>query len=917
MILNGNQRGGAKDLALHLMKDENEIVELHELRGFMSSDLMGALNEIYAISRATQCSQFMYSLSLNPPPHETVDNDAFKSAIEEAEKRLGLQGQPRAIVFHEKHGRRHAHVVWSRIDIDTMTAQRMSYDREILTTYSRELFLEHSWEVPKGLINRKDRNPTNYTHAEYQQAQRMKKNAAEIKRIFQEAWEQSDSRISFEHALAEKGYYLARGDKGRYVAVDIHGEIYSVPKQLPKGINTKHVRAKLGESEHLPSIDEVRQRLAQQHSLSPEEAQQPEKRKAITPQAALEHVMRYHAAFTRKMAERSLYARVKNESARQTLIDDMLKLDDLKSIGTRDNQPVYSTGEMMTLEQSICDMAASMADHHTHHVHYGIKAEAISNLNATLYQKTHGNAYLSDEQRAAITHMTQDQQLSLLVGVAGAGKTTIMAGAKDAYESQGYRVRGAAPSGIAASGLKEIGMNASTLHSLEYRIEKAQELMDEQEGKPLSPKQREFTQSTMLTSKDVLIVDEAGMVSAKQLVRVMELCQQSGAKLVLVGDPEQLQSIEAGAAFRTLLERHDAAHISEVRRQNTGWQRDATIALSQGNTANALRAYQKHDCLHHGNTRSDAKEKLVADMMASYRKNPNAQRLVLAYTRKDVADLNTMIKAEMVSSGAVSDHTIDVQVTMTDGDVEYQAQQEFAVGDRLLFRENDSTLGVMNGSFGTLRDVTDGRFSVELDSGNTVSFSTDEYNHLQLGYATTIHKSQGMTVDECFVLATPHFDKHTSYVAMSRHKQTMRIYASKEDFKNHGRLCRTLGKDSDALSTLDFTDRQPSQKRSWFQRIAERWKNSRQKQSENDDRSSHLEPEHQPDAWIASQQRPASLQERNRMLTKMQQRRQPDKAMKQQYIRALRDQFMQEVHSTQSVESDHEQNHDHGPSFER
>jgi len=165
MILNGNQRGGAKDLALHLIKTENEVVQLHELRGFMSSDLMGALNEIYAISQGTQCSQYMYSLSLNPPPNE----------IEDAETRLGLQGQPRAIVFHEKNGRRHAHCVWSRIDIQTMTARQMSYDREILTTLSRDLFLEHGWGMPKGLINRKDRNPANYTHAQHQQAQRVGK----------------------------------------------------------------------------------------------------------------------------------------------------------------------------------------------------------------------------------------------------------------------------------------------------------------------------------------------------------------------------------------------------------------------------------------------------------------------------------------------------------------------------------------------------------------------------------------------------------------------------------------------------------------------------------------------------------------------------------------------------------------------
>ena len=101
MILNGNQRGGAKNLALHLLKDENERVEIHELRGFISRNLIGALNEMYAVSRGTRCRQFMYSLSLNPPKHEVASIDDFEVAIERAEKRLNLEGQPRAIVFHE------------------------------------------------------------------------------------------------------------------------------------------------------------------------------------------------------------------------------------------------------------------------------------------------------------------------------------------------------------------------------------------------------------------------------------------------------------------------------------------------------------------------------------------------------------------------------------------------------------------------------------------------------------------------------------------------------------------------------------------------------------------------------------------------------------------------------------------------
>ncbi len=920
MILNGNQRGGAKDLALHLMKTENEVVELHEMRGFVSRDLMGALNEIYAVSRGTKCSQYMYSLSLNPPKDADVSVAEFEDAIEQAEKRLGLQGQARAVVFHEKNGRRHVHVVWSRIDLKTMTARQMSHDREKLTTLSKELFLQHNWDMPDGLKNRKDRDPTNYTHAEHQQAQRVKKNAADIKHHFQEAWAQSDSRITFEHALAEKGYYLARGDTGRFVTIDIHGEIYSVAKMLPKGINTKHVRARLVDEAELPSLDQVRAMLAEQqkpHVPDKEVTVAPKPAKTtLTPDKAIELVTRYHAAFTPKMMERTLYKSEKDEVKRKQLVSDVLESDQLIKIGQRDDHDVYTTQAMLDLEQHMSDAAQIMAHTNSYKVDNHATHRAIFNLNAKLSKETNGTASLSAEQVATLKHMTDNKQLSLVVGVAGAGKTTIMAGAKEAYESQGYRVRGAAPSGIASAGLKDIGINASTLHSLEYRINIAKKMMDDNDGKPLTARQHEFIQSTMLTSKDVLIVDEAGMVSAKQLSNVIDLCQQSGAKLVLVGDPEQLQSIEAGAAFRTLLERNESATITEVRRQKTEWQRDATMQLSQGNTADALHAYQKNGDITHSKTRTAAQEQLVADMMQSYRADPAKTRLVLAYTKLDVAELNERIKTEMVKLSKVSADNITTAVTVTDGDVEYQTKQDFAIGDRIMFRKNDKVLGVMNGTFGTLKNMQDGVFHVELDNGHMLNFSTEEYNHLQLGYAATIHKSQGMTVDESYVLATPHFDRHTTYVAMSRHKQQVKMYASKGDFKNQNQLYTKLGKDGDKLSTLDFTDASQKQyisekKQTFSKRIKQSWQRMRGKQPntitlEQIKQRQKLQQTHGSELKSAEQHHVSQTV------------RQPDpsKSLSQQDFVTMRNEFVKQSSAAPKSQAQHYDNEQH-PTYER
>ena len=265
MILKGNARGGAGNLAQHLLKDENEHVEVHELRGFMADNLVSALNEAYAISRGTRCKQFLYSLSLNPPTDAQVPVADFEAAIEKIEKKLGLTDQPRAIIFHEKEGpggvRRHAHCVWSRIDATEMKAIEMSFDHSKLMDVARELFLEHGWKMPEGLAKSENRDPKNFTLAEWQQAKRIGKDPREIKTAFQDAWAMSDSKAGFLHAMQERGYKVARGDRGRYVGVDVHGEVYSIPRQIP-WLDTKAVQARLGNAADLPSLAEAKKQIA-------------------------------------------------------------------------------------------------------------------------------------------------------------------------------------------------------------------------------------------------------------------------------------------------------------------------------------------------------------------------------------------------------------------------------------------------------------------------------------------------------------------------------------------------------------------------------------------------------------------------------------------------------------------------------
>ena len=260
MILQGSQRGGAKNLALHLLKDENEHIEIHELRGFVSDDLVSALNEIHAISKGTKAKQPLFSLSLNPPPDENVSIDDFENAIGRVENKLGLKDQPRAIVFHEKQGRRHCHAVWSRIDADSMKAIRLPFTRYKLRDISRELYIEHGWTMPQGFVNSKERDPRNFSMAEWQQAKRAGKDVREIKAALQDSWAISDTQAAFQQALKERGYTLARGDRRGFVALDHRCEVYAIPKWL--GLKAKDVRARLTDRDALPSVDEARAEIA-------------------------------------------------------------------------------------------------------------------------------------------------------------------------------------------------------------------------------------------------------------------------------------------------------------------------------------------------------------------------------------------------------------------------------------------------------------------------------------------------------------------------------------------------------------------------------------------------------------------------------------------------------------------------------
>jgi hypothetical protein len=265
MILKASSRGGAKQLAQHLMSDENDHVTVHSIEGTMSDSVEGAFREMYAISKGTKCRKFMFSLSLNPPPNEVVKIEGFEDAIKQVESKLNLTGQPKAVVFHEKAARRHCHCVWSRIDTDNMKAIEMGLYKKQLNEVAKDLYIQHGWQMPKGFLGRAYNDPRNFTLKEWKQAERNGLNPRQIKATLQRCWTYSDNKKSFTSALKQNGFFLAQGDKKNvHLAVDWNGEVYPLRRSL--GIKVKELKQRLGEADKFPTINATKAIIKQAQS---------------------------------------------------------------------------------------------------------------------------------------------------------------------------------------------------------------------------------------------------------------------------------------------------------------------------------------------------------------------------------------------------------------------------------------------------------------------------------------------------------------------------------------------------------------------------------------------------------------------------------------------------------------------------
>jgi conjugative relaxase-like TrwC/TraI family protein len=434
----------------------------------------------------------------------------------------------------------------------------------------------------------------------------------------------------------------------------------------------------------------------------------------------------------------------------------------------------YATPELLAVERRLIEAAVSRTDE---------QAGVCSH--DTLRETLAAHPTIGADQAAMVRDITQGGQgVSVVVGKAGTGKTYALGVARHAWQLEGYRVIGAAPTGIATVCLDAEGFeHSSTVDSLLGELD--QERADQGRRRPRQ-RQEQLTRTRQLAGQDrgqdgqdervldartVLVVDEAGMLGSRKLARLLDHAQDVGAKVVLVGDDKQLAAIEAGGGFRGLRLRLGASTLIENRRQAEPWEREAVEYLRDGDIDAALAAYREHERLVAVETPGQLKETMLSDWWTSFQQGNRV--VILAYRRDEVDQFNTACQQLRDAQGQLGAERLTV------GD------RSFAVGDQVVCGKNAlQSLGVANASRGQVvaLDTEQRSMTLKLEDGKTVTLPREylderpawwlrgspERRTVDLAYASTGHKAQGITRDEVLVRVTSAEDRQWLYVGGSR-----------------------------------------------------------------------------------------------------------------------------------------------------
>jgi AAA domain/TrwC relaxase len=435
----------------------------------------------------------------------------------------------------------------------------------------------------------------------------------------------------------------------------------------------------------------------------------------------------------------------------ERLADEFLASEDVIQIGASRNGPRYTTQRIWELEREALAAVERMKAEGPPAAGELIAARVISE-----------RPTLKDDQRALLQRLLRNPEgVVVVIGEAGTGKTYGLVAAAEGWAQAGIPVQAAAPTWRAADVMAAEGLSATTVASLLARLDRAER--ESQLG---------------LADRSVLLVDEAGMVDSADLARLIEHARAAEAKLVLLGDPEQLGEIEVGGLFRAVTDRTEPAHLSEVIRHEHELEREAARLIREGEGREALRLYEAENRVTVAQNAEERREAMVRDWQESFAKGEDA--MMIAKRNVEVAKLNELAREIRRQEGQLGAEEIEV------GDA------TFAAGDQVITRVNDRGAEVSNRERWEVTEVDTEAQSVVLegiDQAKRVELGPDYLSQanpysdapaLEHAYAVTTYSAQGSTVDRAFVAADPSMDKQKLYVATSRSRGETRLYATPE-----------------------------------------------------------------------------------------------------------------------------------------
>ena len=424
----------------------------------------------------------------------------------------------------------------------------------------------------------------------------------------------------------------------------------------------------------------------------------------------------------------------------------------------------YTTTELLVTEQRIIEQAMT-----------GVDAGRWTAPRRLVEGRLRRHQHLTEGQREMVRRFaTSSNAIDLGIGPAGTGKTAVMEVIGQLATMTGTPILGGALAGRTAAGLQEAtGIPSTTLTRL---------IGESRDRGGLPP-------------GAIVVVDEAAMVGTRQLAAVADLVEAAEGKLILIGDNRQLPEIDAGGLFRALTNRLPTVELTDNIRQHDQWERTALSELRDGSVAHAIEAYRRRGRVIIGQNQHDTTARAVQDWHRHVTATGDlTSGLLIAHTNDTVTQLNQHARRLLAASDRLQGPTLEV------GERGYQA------GDRILCRQNQNRLGVLNGDLGTVTSI------VQESNGLTVRLDRYpetrdlpgwylEQGHVDYGYAMTGHKAQGVTTDRTFVVVDGTTDRQWAYVAMSRGRQANTLYLT--DAEPTGEHCTHLTH-AEQLDPLDI-----------------------------------------------------------------------------------------------------------------